>query len=104
MTEQKICRVAGGSFACEGISELLDFDVCNEGEPRQAMRVLKYKPGVAKELLCRCKYFEVYRMLINTERRQHVTFSSESFPSEFFCATTVAEISAISLKTAKKNI
>ena len=49
----------------------------NIGEPRQAMRVLKYSPGVANELLSRCKYFEVYRMLINTERRQKVTYSSD---------------------------
>ncbi|MGN0347524.1 MAG: type I phosphomannose isomerase catalytic subunit [Lachnospiraceae bacterium] len=37
-------------------------------KPRQPMRVLKYKPGCATELLCRCRYFEVHRMLINTER------------------------------------
>ena len=43
-------------------------------EPRQPMRVLRYQPGCARELLCRCKYFEVYRMLVNTERRQKVTF------------------------------
>lgn len=49
----------------------------NSSEPRQAMRVLKYRPGVADELLCRCKYFEVYRMLINTERRQKVTYNSD---------------------------
>lgn len=36
--------------------------------PRQPMRVLKYKRGFASELLCRCKYFQVERMLINTER------------------------------------
>ncbi len=35
--------------------------------PRQPMRVLKFRPGVADELLCRCKYFEVSRMLLNTE-------------------------------------
>ncbi len=34
-------------------------------EPRQPMRVLKYQPGCATELLCRCKYFQVERMLIN---------------------------------------
>lgn len=37
-------------------------------EPRQPMRVLKYQQGCALELLCRCRYFEVYRMLVNTER------------------------------------
>ena len=37
-------------------------------EPRQPLRVLKYRPGCVSELLCRCKYFEVYRMIVNTER------------------------------------
>lgn len=46
-------------------------DVVNRkgsAEPRQPMRVLKYKKGCASELLCRCKYFEVERIMINTER------------------------------------
>ncbi|MDY5700420.1 MAG: type I phosphomannose isomerase catalytic subunit [Lachnospiraceae bacterium] len=33
--------------------------------PRQPMRVLHYEKGCASELLCRCKYFQVYRMLLN---------------------------------------
>lgn len=33
--------------------------------PRQPMRVLHYERGCASELLCRCKYFQVYRMLMN---------------------------------------
>ena len=37
-------------------------------EPHQPMRVLRYAPGSASELLCRCKYFQVERQLINTER------------------------------------
>lgn len=37
-------------------------------EPRQPMRVLRYTPGCASELLCRCRYFAVERLLINTER------------------------------------
>lgn len=37
-------------------------------EPRQPMRVLKFKRGFATELLCRCKYFQTERMLLNTER------------------------------------
>lgn len=36
--------------------------------PRQPMRVLKYRPGYASELLCRCPYFQVERLLLNTER------------------------------------
>lgn len=45
--------------------------------PRQPMRVLRYRPGCASELLCRCKYFEVYRMLVNTQRRQRVTYRAD---------------------------
>lgn len=43
-------------------------DLKGSDQPRQPMRVLKYKKGCATELLCRCKYFQVERLLINTER------------------------------------
>lgn len=43
-------------------------DLKGSEQPRQPMRVLKYKKGCAAELLCRCKYFQVERMLLNTER------------------------------------
>lgn len=46
-------------------------------EPKQPMRVLKYRQGAASELLTRCKYFEVYRMLVNTERRQTVDYGAD---------------------------
>ena len=46
-------------------------------EPKQPLRVLKYCQGVASELLCRCKYFEVYRMMVNTERRQVVCYQTD---------------------------
>ena len=46
-------------------------------DPKQPVRVLKYRQGVASELLCRCKYFEVYRMLVNTERRQQVHYRAD---------------------------
>lgn len=36
--------------------------------PRQPLRVLRYAPGRASELLCRCRYFVVERWVINTER------------------------------------
>lgn len=36
-------------------------------EPRQPIRKLQYRPGYASELIGRCKYFEVERVLINTE-------------------------------------
>lgn len=50
----------------------------SSAEPRQPLRVLKYRQGVASELLCRCKYFEVHRMLVNTERRQTVHYRADS--------------------------
>lgn len=46
-------------------------------EPRQPIRVLKYRQGVASELLSRCKYFEVNRMIVNTERRQVVQYGAD---------------------------
>lgn len=41
--------------------------------PRQPMRVLKYRAGCASELLCRCKYFQVERLLLNTEVHRDLT-------------------------------
>lgn len=47
--------------------------------PRQPMRVLKYQKGCATELLCRCKYFQVERQLINTELcREMADFQTDS--------------------------
>lgn len=47
-------------------------------EPKQPLRVLKYRRGCAMELLCRCKYFEVHRMLLNTERcRSMLSYQSD---------------------------
>ena len=37
-------------------------------EPCQPMRVINYRNGYASELLGRCKYFQVERILLNTER------------------------------------
>lgn len=42
--------------------------------PRQPMRVLKYENGTASELLCRCRYFQVERLLLNTENRKYADF------------------------------
>jgi mannose-6-phosphate isomerase len=49
----------------------------SSAEPQQPLRVLKYRQGAASELLCRCRYFEVYRMIVNTERRQIVHYSAD---------------------------
>lgn len=47
--------------------------------PRQPMRLLKYRNGCASELLARCKYFQVERMLLNTEiYRQLTDFQADS--------------------------
>lgn len=40
-------------------------------ELRQPLRVLRYRRGMASELLCRCEYFEVQRMLLNNEGRPY---------------------------------
>jgi mannose-6-phosphate isomerase len=44
--------------------------------PRQPMRVLKYENGAASELLTRCKYFQVERVLLNTEGRKMPEFQT----------------------------
>ena len=51
----------------------------SSSDPRQPMRVLRYSSGYASELLTRCKYFQVERVLLNTEvRRDLVPFSTGS--------------------------
>ena len=47
--------------------------------PRQPMRVLRYRSGYASELLARCPYFQVERVLLNTEiRRSLVDFRTDA--------------------------
>ena len=41
--------------------------------PRQPLRVLRYRRGCASELLTRCKYFQVERLLLNTEIHRALT-------------------------------
>lgn len=51
--------------------------------PRQNLRVLKYRQGCATEFLYRCKYFQVERMLVNTERiRKMVNFQTTDLSFE----------------------
>ena len=46
--------------------------------PRQPMRTLKYKSGCASELLARCRYFQVERIILNTEvERNLVDFQTD---------------------------
>ena len=50
-------------------------DLTGSMPPSQILRVLKFRPGCATEFLCRCKYFQAERMLVNTERiRERVSF------------------------------
>ena len=46
--------------------------------PRQPLRVLRYRGGAAYELLARCRYFQVERMLLNTEGRELPSFQTGS--------------------------
>lgn len=48
----------------------------SSASPRQPMRVLRYHSGNASELLTRCKYFQVERLLLNTENRRLADFQT----------------------------
>ncbi|MCI8848695.1 MAG: class I mannose-6-phosphate isomerase [Oscillibacter sp.] len=53
-------------------------DLRSRSRLKQPLRVLQYQKGYASELLCRCKYFEVYRLLVNTERcRELVRYQAD---------------------------
>ena len=61
-------------------------DVINHNSsasPRQPMRVYRYQSGCARELLCRCRYFQVERIILNSENRKLAVFKtfSNSFHS-----------------------
>jgi len=54
-------------------------DLKASSEPAQPMRVLKYSRGCANEFLYRCKYFQVERLLLNTERiREMLTIATDA--------------------------
>lgn len=61
------------------IEKALDVaDLSGSDRPRQPMRVLRYRKGSAIELLCRCRYFQVERMLLNTEHcREMVDYQTQ---------------------------
>lgn len=55
-------------------------------KPRQPLRVLRYKPGMAREILGRCKYFEVYRMIVNNAGEYDTTYRTDNLAfSVFLC-------------------
>lgn len=80
------------------IEKALDVAKLNGGESfRQPIRVLNYRGGFATELLGRCKYFQVERMILNTERvRDLVNYRTGPLSFEVFlcldgCATVFSE-------------
>ena len=73
--------------------EVLNFR--SSAMPRQPMRVLRYRGGWASELLTRCKYFQVERVLLNTELRRSLSASGRGrAPSTRSCAWKAAAASA----------
>ena len=63
--------------------------------PRQPMRLLRYRGGWASELLTRCKYFQVERVLLNTEiHRELVRF--QTGPNSFHALLCVDGCGSIS--------
>ena len=63
--------------------------------PRQPMRVLRYRNGTASELLYRFKYFQVERILLNTEtQRELATFETGS--NSFHCLLCIDGCGSIS--------
>lgn len=50
---------------------VMTFD--SSSAPRQPMRVMRYRKGCASELLTLCKYFQVERLLLNTEIYRKLT-------------------------------
>ena len=73
-------------------------DVANlqsSATPRQPMRVLKYRNGTASELLCRCKYFQVERVLLNTEIHRNLA-DFQTGENSFHCLLCVDGCGSIS--------
>ena len=46
--------------------------------PKQPLRVIKYQRGCAHELLSRCRFFQVERILLNSENRHMAEFRTYS--------------------------
>lgn len=77
-------RDRNGNLRRLDIDKALDVaDMRGASHPRQPMRTLKYSPGMASELLCRCKYFQTERLIVNTEHCRQLPLV-ESVPDTFF--------------------
>ena len=59
------------------VEKALDvMDLKKAEEPHQKMRLMRYQPGSASEILCRCAYFQVDRVLVTEEYRMRVEETS----------------------------
>ncbi|MBR5347780.1 MAG: class I mannose-6-phosphate isomerase [Lachnospiraceae bacterium] len=68
----------GNRRACHVDKALEVANLRSSAAPRQPLRVLRFKNGSASELLTRCKYFQVERLLLNTEGRKYADFRTGS--------------------------
>ena len=60
------------------IDKALDvLNLHSSAEPVQPMRLLNYQPGFASEFLTRCRYFQVERILLNSEASE-VSYRTDS--------------------------
>ena len=65
------------------IDQAMDvLDYCSKENIRQPMRVLRYRPGYASELLVRCRYFQTERVLLNS--REGIDLKTDSASFEVF--------------------
>lgn len=72
------------------------------GSPIQPMRVLNYKPGFASELLCRCQYFQVNRVLLNTEGPRNIDFTNENESFQvLLCVDGAASVNGLAFKAGQ---
>lgn len=70
------------------VDKALDVSIMTAvSEPSQPMRVLRYSPGFATELLGRCRYFQVERILVSADETSPVRMATghTSF-AVFLCA------------------
>lgn len=69
-------------------------DLNSSLNPRQPMRVLRYRNGSASELLARCRYFQVERLLINTTSKNPAQqFTGENSFNVLLCYDGASVIS-----------
>lgn len=76
-------------------------DVMHYGVSRiqkNELRTLRYKPGYASELLCRCKYFQVERVLIHTKHAKNPPMIQRNDVSFQICMNIKGDITIDGIK------